>query len=106
MASLNTEIIIKEERRPCYVDGKKAMFHKWAEHRVIVSPSLAVGGHNGGVVTYQLALVEYENGKVDFVRADSIVFADGGDFADCAFFPCCDEEAINRVNEVLKNETM
>lgn len=55
---------IVREYRPCLVDGKKALFHRWAVRKQIVEPSIRVGGHRGGEVEVIVAIVEYENGKV------------------------------------------
>lgn len=72
----NSTITISHELRPCYADGKKAFFHKFVEHSRIVEPSPMIGGHNGGVIKYTLAIVEYENGNVDFVDPCKIRFVD------------------------------
>ncbi len=76
MASISSEVIIKNDLRPCYVDGKKALFHKWGEISYIVPPSPMVGGHAGGVVKRTLAIVEYHDGTVAEVEPTSIIFAD------------------------------
>ena len=46
--------------RPCFVDGKKALFHRWTAYNVI-----------------DYAIVEYENGTVDIVHPQSIKFVPG-----------------------------
>lgn len=43
--------------RPCFVDGKKALFHRWTAYNVI-----------------DYAIVEYEDGTVDIVHPQSIRF--------------------------------
>ena len=53
------EIVVRPERRPCWVHKKKGLFHTWAER-------------NGR--TY--AIVEWENGHVDFVTPTKVQFAD------------------------------
>ena len=75
------------ERRPCYVDGKKAMFHTWEYRCEIVSPSIMVGGHNGGVQSWVFGIVEFEDGTVALVLPEKIRFADGGGFQDVEFLP-------------------
>ena len=85
MASLDSTITIQHERRPCYVDGKKAMFHQWANRQEIIAPSVAVGGHGGGVVAAVFGIVEFEDGTVQERRPNDIRFADGGGFHDTAF---------------------
>lgn len=77
MARLNETITIKSaEYRPCTVAGKRALFHKWEENSEIYAPSPMVGGHNGGVVKYTLAIVEFEDGHVERVRPQDIMFID------------------------------
>lgn len=85
MASLDSEIVIKRELRPCYVDGRKALFHGWVDVADVITPSIAIGGHNGGTVRDTLALVEYENGKVAKVDTRYFRFADHGDFREIAW---------------------
>ncbi len=65
MASLNNEIIIKTETRPCYVNGKKALFHKWVDKQDFISRS-----------NYVTGLVEFEDGTVLCVNAVEIQFCD------------------------------
>lgn len=78
MAGLNGTITIETgEYRPCLADGKKALFHRWEDKSKIVEPSVMVGGHNGGVLKYTVAIVEYENGSVAEVFPNYIKFVDG-----------------------------
>lgn len=74
MASLN----LNPKLRPCYVDGKKALFHCWFNVSQIVEPSFLVGGHNGGVLYDILGLVEDENGHMMKVYPRDIQFLDTG----------------------------
>lgn len=62
--------------RECYLkcDNRKALFHGWSHNSYIVAPSLMVGGHNGGNVSYTTAIVEMENGEVMEVKPNEIVF--------------------------------
>lgn len=48
-------IIIKSERRPCFVNGKKAIWHKWVEREEVVSDCS---------LRACFALVEHEDGTV------------------------------------------
>lgn len=88
MGSLDGSITFKTaEYRACLADGKKALFHRWTQVSEIVPPALTVGGHNGGVVSGTLALVEYENGEVAEVLPKRIKFLDGKEmFEECCFF--------------------
>ena len=64
MASLNNEIIIKSELRPCLVKDKKALFHKWVHTKNLLGQEFEVG------------IVEYENGQVEEVTSNNIKFCD------------------------------
>lgn len=66
------------EKRPCLVKSlnTKALFHRWVEVSQIVPPSIAVGGHGGGVVKDVMALVELGSGDVCMVHASEIRFLD------------------------------
>lgn len=69
MASLQSEIIIKNEYRPCFIDLKdgrerKALFHKWIMKEDLFKKQYAMG------------LVELENGKVLEVYYSQIRFID------------------------------
>ena len=57
-------IEIKQEIRPCYVYGKKALFHLWIKKKDVLINECIMG------------LVEYENGIVCEVPLDKIVFCD------------------------------
>jgi hypothetical protein len=85
MAIPNNHIKIKLECRPCYVEGRKAMFHMWSSVQQLVPPSILNWGHNGGAVRSVLGIVEFEDGKVAQVRPEQIRFADGGDFHETMF---------------------
>jgi hypothetical protein len=76
MAALTTCIEIKMECRPCFVNGKKAMFHKWVES------SQQLGNYS---FRETFALVEYEDGTVKKEPLDNIKFADGGNFEKTAW---------------------
>nr|DAR24704.1 MAG TPA: hypothetical protein [Caudoviricetes sp.] len=48
---------MQTEYRPCFVDGRKALFHRWTAYDII-----------------DYAIVEYEDGTVDIVHPESIRF--------------------------------
>ena len=62
--------------RLCKAKGRTAMFHCWEQVSEIVEPSPMRGGSLGGIVKYTNAIVEYEDGTVDSVTAEDIVFLD------------------------------
>lgn len=72
----NTITITGAEYRPCYVDGKKALFHRWVDCRKIVEPSVLKGGHGGGVIARTFGIVEYADGTVAEVAPSTIRFDD------------------------------
>lgn len=74
MASLNTT----PKLRPCIVDNDEMLFHCWVNVSQIVSPSIMVGGHNGGVISDIFGLVENKEGKVLKVYTKDIRFLDSG----------------------------
>lgn len=80
-------IKVEFEKRPCYVDGVKAIFHRFSERSEIIAPSPMKGGHGGGVLKWTVAIVEYENGVVSEVEVTKVRFADGGEFSNIAFKP-------------------
>lgn len=66
MASLDSIIKIESEVRPCYVEGKKALFHKFSHEKSPIFND-----------EYDFAIVEYEDGKIDKVSPKKITFCDG-----------------------------
>ena len=64
------------EYRPCYVDGKKALFHRWTERSEIIPPSPMIGGHGGGCIKFTSAIIEYDDGSIAEVEPSKIRFAD------------------------------
>lgn len=80
MASFNDITISTSEYRPCFVDGEKALFHRWVVISEIIPPSMLRGGHNGGNVTETFALVEFENGEIRLSHPRQIRFCPSGKF--------------------------
>ena len=64
------------ETRPCYVAGKKAMFHRWNEIRNAINESPMVGGHPAGIIAATYGIVEFEDGTVKNVHPYEIIFSD------------------------------
>lgn len=61
MAGLDATFMLIPERRPCFMAGRKALFHKWI-----------VDGRNNTTV----GLIELEDGSVHKVLPDRITFCD------------------------------
>ena len=34
--------------KPCFIDGKKALFHRWADYSTVVGESALLSGHSAG----------------------------------------------------------
>lgn len=74
MATLNSEIIITEQLRPCLVNGKKALFHKWVELAKPVPPSFINNRDCGGQLTTPYGIIELEDGQCTFANVNDIKF--------------------------------
>lgn len=67
---------VEVELRPCIVNDKKALFHKWSDRSEIVPPSSLRGGHVGGVVSGTFGIIELENGTVKECYPHEVKFLD------------------------------
>lgn len=77
MAGLNGEIIIRtSELRPCFVKGKKALFHCWEPKMQVVGESMLRGGHSAGQLAVTVGIVEYDDGTVHECYPYEIRFCD------------------------------
>lgn len=78
MAKLFQKVEVKQELRPCMVNGRRALFHRWADGARPVTPR----GVEADETTqrYQLynvhGIVEYEDGEVARVWPSDIRFID------------------------------
>lgn len=76
MAGIESTITIKNSQyRPCFVDGRKALFHKFEGVR-FAPPKSFCDVDKDIVIGRDLAIVEYEDGKVDEVSVTKLRFAD------------------------------
>lgn len=69
---------MNERLRPCEVKDKKAYFHRWVDKSEIITPSMMVGGHEGGVLRATFAIIEFEDGRVEECYPHEVVFKDRG----------------------------
>ena len=92
MASLGPKIIIENVLRPCFVDGKRALFHRWEDKAELVGESLLRGGHRGGQRRAVVGIVEFEDGTVKEVYPSDIQFAPHPDFKECIWEPIPDSQ--------------
>ena len=62
--------------RICMADGQNAMFHCWEQVSEVIPPSPMHDGHKGGTLRYTVAIVEFEDGKIEKVAPNGIIFRD------------------------------
>jgi hypothetical protein len=93
MASMNAELKVAWKLRPCFVDGREALFHRWIDkeiptvrvNAILTEKALAriaekvkagvIDGHSDVIMQKRvLGLVEYEDGTVAEVEPTSIQF--------------------------------
>ena len=84
-----------DSRRPCWVNGKRAFFHCWAN---TARPAMPRGVDlDENPEYFQLAhlhaVVEFEDGHVERVWPQDVKFADGGRFEDFAWTPQEEDDA-------------
>lgn len=92
---VNTVVTTTDTRRPCYVNGRRAFFHAWAN---TARPAMPRGVDPEEKPDYfQLAhlhaVVEFEDGHVERVWPQDVKFADGGRFEEYAWAPQEEDEA-------------
>lgn len=94
MANVGTTFLLKWERRPCFVDDKKATFHQWIEketpilklsglmtyenaceiRRMLYRDHIMNNKFDLQVIRETLGLVEFEDGTMAEVKPTSIRF--------------------------------
>ena len=60
--------------RKCIYKKTVCIFHGFFQRSTIFGPSLMLGGDDGGVIAYPVAIIETEEGEVLEVKAISIQF--------------------------------
>ena len=85
---------ITQELRPCFANGRRALFHRWADS---ARPAKPYGQEdNENAPNYQLhsvqAIVEYEDGTVARVWPSALKFLPNEQFDDYAWAPWTMEE--------------
>lgn len=90
------QIVQDIEYRPCWVRGRKALFHRWANDARPQLPHGQEPGENARYYQFRStkALVEFEDGTVEAVWPQYVKFADGGRFRDYAWEPV-EKEGVN-----------
>jgi len=79
------KVVESYDYRPCWVNGRKAMFHRWVNSARPQLPKGQEPNENSRYYQYRAThgLVEYENGSMATVWPTDIVFADSGAFNEC-----------------------
>ena len=80
-------IEIKQQLRPCYVKGEKALFHRWADRADTFPASRLTGGPPGGQYWEVFGIVETENGRISKVPSGAIRFIDTKAYMDGIAWP-------------------
>ncbi len=65
------------ENRMCTAVGVEGTckFHCWGQRAFPIEPSPMIGGAPGGQISYPVAILETEGGRVEVVIADDVTFA-------------------------------
>lgn len=88
MAEFTTEFIIAPELRPCWVKGRRALFHRWTDSARPVVPR-GLPELETADLRYQLwnvhGVVEYEDGTLGRVWPYEIQFAENPVFKEYAW---------------------
>ena len=89
-------------KRLCMVNGRKAIFHMWAEISHPVGESALRGGPPAGQVSYVVALVEYEDGTVEMIDLleKKLIFVDN--LVDNMWCESATTAIYNKLQEVSK----
>lgn len=82
MANMYQTVTITTEKRPCLVNGRRALFHRWADSaRPVVPRGMEEIDPETRYQCWNVhGIVEYEDGTVQRVWPSEIQFIDGGDF--------------------------
>ena len=69
-------IRLKTENRKCIFKKTVCTFHGFFQRSMVLEPSLMLGGSDGGVLAYPVAVIETEKGEVLEVGAIKIQFVE------------------------------
>lgn len=94
------QILRENELRPCYIYGRKAIFHRWANDARPQLPQGEKPGENARYYQFRStkAIVEFEDGTVGRVWPNEVKFADGGQFQDYTWLPL-EQEGTSYAND-------
>lgn len=85
ISSMTGSIVVTPQLRHCWVNGRKALFHCWANRAQVAAPSPLKGGAPGGQLWEVYAIVEYEDGSIHGHFPYEIRFEPSSKFAEEAW---------------------
>lgn len=59
---------METKMRQYYYQDQIVKLHGFFQESQIVAPSALIGGHGGGMLTYPIAVVEFEDGRIVAVK--------------------------------------
>lgn len=68
------DVYVRQDLRPCLVNGVKALFHQWYTDQFVREAILI--GRTSGQVSNLYGIVEFEDGSVHYADPKSIKFQD------------------------------
>ena len=71
---------INNKNRKCIFKKTVCTFHGFFQRSIIMRPSLMIGGDDGGVLAYPVAIIETEEGDVIEAQAVSIQFKEDEEY--------------------------
>ena len=95
-------VVMQEiEYRPCWANGRRALFHRWVNDARPTTPKGMAIDENTRYFQFRStkALVEFEDGTVDKVWPNDVQFADGGHFRDFVWLPMEEPLTMERQEE-------
>ena len=87
------------EGRPCWVDGRRAIFHRWSDSaRPVKDTSTLLTDENAQFQKWSVhAIVEYEDGTVEREWPNKIRFADSREYFDTLAWGPCPEDTDDKL---------
>lgn len=81
--------VLRDQLRPCYAgDGRRALFHRWADIAEPLEASPFVGGATAGQFWRVYGVVEFEDGTVCCLTPEQIKFLDSAEQMRCYAWDC------------------
>lgn len=71
---------VRNQVRLCNVDGKQGLFHGFYQRSWTHGGGISIGSFPPGQESFPVAVVEFDIGKVECVRAEDVVFTDSSEY--------------------------